>query len=135
MTASSQAASTAVPAKLPTVAVVFAVVSLLNEISAQMVAPLIPIFLATILAAGPVALGAVEAVADAMASLLRLWSGRHADGAPHRRKWLALIGYAISNLSRPVIPRVIVILLTGIVGLLCAAALWLRFAEMPIEMR
>ena len=89
--------------KLPKVAVIFAVVSFLNEISAQMVAPLIPIFLATVLAAGPIALGAVEGVADAVASFLRLWSGRHADIAPHRRKWLALIGYAISNLSRPLL--------------------------------
>ena len=89
--------------RLPKVAVIFAVVSLLNEISAQMVAPLIPIVLATVLAAGPIALGAVEGVADAVASFLRLWSGRHADIAPHRRKWLALIGYAISNLSRPLV--------------------------------
>ena len=89
--------------KLPRVAVIFAVVSFLNEISAQMVAPLIPIFLATVLAAGPVALGAVEGVADAVASFLRLWSGRHADVAPHRRKWLALAGYAISNFSRPLL--------------------------------
>lgn len=38
----------------------FAAVSLLNEVSAQMVAPLIPILLVAVLSAEPVALGAVE---------------------------------------------------------------------------
>ncbi|WP_205845580.1 hypothetical protein, partial [Klebsiella pneumoniae] len=71
--------------RLPRTAIMFATVSLLNEISAQMVAPLIPILIATVLAAGPVALGVVEGIADAVAAFLKLWSGRHADLRPDKR--------------------------------------------------
>ena len=81
----------------------FAAVSLLNEISSQMVAPLIPILIAGVLAAGPIAIGAVEGVADALASLLKLWSGRHADVRPQRRKAMVFIGYALALASRPLI--------------------------------
>ena len=81
----------------------FAAVSLLNEISAQMVTPLIPILLATVLAAGPIALGAVEGCADAVAAFLKLWSGRRADTRPGRRKAMALAGYGLALMSRPLI--------------------------------
>ena len=81
----------------------FAVVSLLNEVSAQMVAPLIPILLASVLAAGPVAIGAVEGIADAVAAFLKLWSGRHADVRPQRRKAMVLVGYGLAVASRPLI--------------------------------
>ena len=81
----------------------FAAVSLLNEISAQMVAPLIPILIAAVLSAGPVALGAVEGCADAVAALLKLWSGRRADVRPERRKAMVLAGYGLALVSRPLI--------------------------------
>lgn len=87
--------------RLPTAVVMFAGVSLLNEISAQMVAPLIPILLAGVLSAGPVALGAVEGIADAVASLLKLWSGRRAGVRPERRKAMVILGYGLALLSRP----------------------------------
>lgn len=89
--------------KLSTPVVMFAAVSLLNEVSAQMVAPLIPILLASVLAAGPVAIGAVEGVADAVAAFLKLWSGRHADVRPQRRKAMVLIGYGLALASRPLV--------------------------------
>jgi MFS family permease len=65
--------------------------------------PLIPILLASVLGAGPVALGLVEGVADAVAAFLRLWSGRHSDVLGGRRKGLTLAGYALSNLARPLL--------------------------------
>ena len=89
--------------RLPLPVKMFAAVSLLNEISSQMVAPLIPILLAGVLAAGPIAIGAVEGVADALAAFLKLWSGRYADVRPQRRKALVFIGYAIALASRPLI--------------------------------
>lgn len=89
--------------KLPLPVVMFAAVSLLNEVSAQMVAPLIPILLASVLAAGPIALGAVEGFADAVAALLKLWSGRHADVHPRRRKVMVLLGYGLALAARPLI--------------------------------
>ena len=83
----------------------FAAVSLLNEVSAQMVAPLIPILIASVLAAGPVAVGAVEGFADAVAAFLKLWSGRHADVRPQRRKAMVLVGYGLALVSRPLHER------------------------------
>jgi MFS family permease len=56
-----------------------------------------------VLAAGPVALGLVEGVADAVASFLRLWAGRHSDATLGRRKPLVVAGYALSNLARPLL--------------------------------
>lgn len=88
---------------LPLPVVMVAAVSLLNEVSAQMVAPLIPILLASVLAAGPVALGAVEGFADAVAAFLKMWSGRHADVRPQRRKALVLLGYGLALAARPLI--------------------------------
>lgn len=89
--------------RLPLPVVMFAAVSLLNEVSAQMVAPLIPILIASVLAAGPIALGAVEGFADAVAAFLKLWSGRHADARPARRKLMVLLGYGLALASRPLI--------------------------------
>jgi MFS family permease len=91
------------PRKLPLPVLMFGAVSLMNEVSAQMVAPLIPILIATVLLAGPVAIGAVEGMADAVAAFLKLWSGREADLNPQRRKSMVLIGYGIAVLSRPLI--------------------------------
>lgn len=92
---------TTVRRKLPPAVTMFAAVSLLNEISAQMVAPLIPILIASVLAAGPVALGAIEGFADAVSAFLKLWSGRNADVRPHHRKPMVVLGYGIAVLSRP----------------------------------
>ena len=61
--------------KLPRTVVVLGLVSFFNDFASDIVIPLIPILLATVLAAGPVALGFIEGVADAVASLLKLWSG------------------------------------------------------------
>ena len=58
--------------RMPTPVLMFAAVGFLNEVSAQMVTPLIPILLASVLAAGPIALGLVEGLADAVAAMLKL---------------------------------------------------------------
>ena len=87
--------------RTPTPVMLFAVVSFLNEVSAQMVTPLIPILLTSVLAAGPIALGLVEGFADTLAAMLKLWSGRRADVHPEQRKPMVLLGYGLATLSRP----------------------------------
>jgi MFS family permease len=89
--------------KLPRTVVVLGLVSFFNDFASDIVIPLIPILLATVLGAGPLALGLIEGVADAGASLLRLWSGRHSDALSGRRKGLALAGYTLSNIARPMV--------------------------------
>ncbi|SCY29627.1 MFS transporter [Nitrosospira sp. Nsp13] len=89
--------------KLPRTVVVLSLVSFFNDFASDIVIPLIPILLATVLAAGPLALGFIEGVADAVASLLKLWSGRHSDVMSGRRKGLAVAGYTLSNIARPLL--------------------------------
>lgn len=81
--------------------IVLGFVSFFNDMASEMVTPFIPILIATVLGAGPVILGLVEGVAEAVASLLKLWAGRYSDGARGRRKLLTLTGYGIANLVRP----------------------------------
>jgi MFS family permease len=89
--------------KLPRTVVVLGLVSFFNDLASEMVTPFIPILVATVLGAGPVVLGLVEGVADAAASLLKLWAGRYSDAQHGRRKQLTLLGYGLSNLVRPLI--------------------------------
>ncbi len=86
---------------LPPAVVVIGLVSLLNDFASEMVTPLIPLLLVTVLAAGPVALGLIEGLADTMTNLLKLWVGRISDRAAVRRKPYVVGGYALSNVVRP----------------------------------
>ena len=92
-----------VSTKLPKTVVVLGLVSFFNDFASDIVVPLIPILLATVLAAGPIVLGLIEGVADALACFLKLWAGRHSDVMRGRRKSLALMGYTLSNLARPLL--------------------------------
>jgi len=89
--------------RLPRVVVVLGLVSFCNDLASEMVTPLIPILLTTVLGAGPVALGLVEGVAEAIAAWLKLYAGRRSDLWGGRRKPFVLAGYALSNLVRPLI--------------------------------
>lgn len=91
------------PAALPRTVIVVGFVSLLNDFASEMVTPLIPILLATALAAGPLALGFIEGLADTTTNLLKLWAGRRSDLAGRRRKGYVLLGYTLSNLVRPLL--------------------------------
>jgi MFS family permease len=89
--------------KLPRTVLVLGVVSFFNDLASEIVVPLIPILLTSVLGAGPVALGLIEGVADAVAAWLKLWSGRRSDQLGGKRKALAVAGYALSNLARPLL--------------------------------
>jgi len=75
-------------------------VSLFTDLSSEMIYPLVPVFLTTVLGAGPAALGLIEGVAETTASLLKLLSGTLADRF-RRRKPLVVAGYALSAAARP----------------------------------
>src|SRR4030067_200021 len=89
--------------RLPRTVVIIGLVSLLNDFASEMVTPLIPLLLATVLGAGPMALGFIEGLADATPYRFNLWAGRRSDMARRRRKPFVLFGYALSNLVRPLI--------------------------------
>ena len=76
------------------------VVSLLQDLSTEMLLPLIPLFLTNVLGAPVTAIGIIEGVAESVASLLRVWAGWLADrfGRP---KLLAVLGYGLSSVAKP----------------------------------
>ena len=79
--------------------VLLGVVSLLTDVSSEMIYPLIPIYLTAVLGASPAALGFIEGVAESLASLLKVYSGRLADKA-RQRKPLTTAGYALSVVGK-----------------------------------
>lgn len=89
--------------RLPRVVVVLGLVSFFNDLASEMVTPLIPVLLAAVLGAGPLALGLIEGVADTVAAWLKLWAGRRSDLWGGRRKPFVLAGYLLSNCVRPLL--------------------------------
>jgi MFS family permease len=76
--------------------------SCLNDIASEMIFPLLPQFLITVLGGNRFQLGVIEGVADSASSLLKLWSGAWSDRVS-KRKGFVIFGYALAALSRPVI--------------------------------
>ncbi|MHB1076125.1 MFS transporter [Thiobacillus sp.] len=85
---------------LPRTVWLLGLVSLFNDSTSELVYPLVPLFLASVLMAGPRALGLIEGIAEATASLLKLFSGVLMDRRGHARGWVAA-GYGLAALSRP----------------------------------
>jgi len=77
-------------------------VSLLNDAASEMIYPLLPIFLTSVLGVGAGALGIIEGIAESTASLLKLFSGWFSDKIK-KRKALIIVGYSLAALGRPVI--------------------------------
>ena len=88
--------------RLPRSVVAFGWTSFLTDVSSEMIVPLLPLFLTSVLGAGAIALGTIEGFADAVASVLKLVSGRLADRSG-RSKPLVLAGYGLSALARPLV--------------------------------
>ena len=75
-------------------------VSLFTDLSSQMVFPLIPLFLTSVLKVGAFAVGLVEGAAEATASLIKVVSGYWSDKI-RRRKPFVMFGYSVSSLTKP----------------------------------
>jgi len=76
--------------------------SFFTDISTEMVYPLIPIFLTTVLGAPVAVVGLVEGIAESTASLLKVISGWISDRT-RRRKGLTVIGYSLAAISKPIL--------------------------------
>jgi MFS family permease len=76
--------------------------SLLTDVGTEAIYPLLPLFLVGTLGAGPIALGAIEGLAEATSSLLKLASGWLSDRSGARRP-LVRAGYGLSSAVRPLI--------------------------------
>jgi len=76
-------------------------VSFFMDISSEMIYPIVPLFLANVLGANKSLIGAIEGIAESTASLLRIFSGWFSDRLG-RRKFLMVLGYGVSTMSRPI---------------------------------
>jgi len=73
---------------------------MLTDLGSQMIFPLIPLFVTSTLAAPAYIVGLIEGSAEAMTSLLKVFSGYISDKT-HKRKPFILLGYSISSLIKP----------------------------------
>ncbi|MCC7016420.1 MAG: MFS transporter [Rhodospirillales bacterium] len=87
-------------ARLPPGVWALGVVSLFMDLSSEIIHSLLPIFMVGTLGAGALALGLIEGVAEGAASIVKVFSGWFSDRIG-RRKPLALAGYGIAALTKP----------------------------------
>jgi MFS family permease len=74
--------------------------SFFMDISSEMVINILPLFLSNVLGVKTNIIGLIEGVAEATASILKLFSGWFSDKIGGR-KWPAVVGYGISALTKP----------------------------------
>lgn len=86
--------------RLPTAIWVLGFVSLLMDISSEMVHSLLPLFMVGTLGASALVVGLVEGLAEATALIVKVFSGVLSDWWG-KRKWLAVFGYALGALTKP----------------------------------
>jgi MFS family permease len=89
-------------------------VSMLMDISSEMIHALLPVYLVTVLGASTLTVGFIEGIAEATASITKIFSGALSDWLG-RRKLLAALGYGLAAFTKPLFP------LASSVGWLVAA--------------
>jgi MFS family permease len=89
-----------VPSRVPRTVWVLGFVSLLMDVSSEMIHSLLPVFMVTSLGASALAVGIVEGIAEATALIVRVFSGTLSDYMG-KRKPLAVAGYGLGALSKP----------------------------------
>jgi len=77
--------------------------SMFMDISSELVHSLLPVFMSTILGASMVAIGVIEGIAEATASIMKVFSGALSDYF-RKRKVLIVLGYGLSAVTKPLFP-------------------------------
>ena len=89
--------------KIPSGIWVLGLVSLLMDVSSEMIHSLLPIFLVGTLGATTLMVGALEGFAESTAMIIKVFSGVISDWVG-KRKVLAVLGYGLSALTKPLFP-------------------------------
>ena len=87
-------------ARIPRGVWVLGLVSLLMDISSEMIHSLLPLFMLTVLGASAFTVGLIEGLAESTALIVKVFSGVLSDYLG-RRKGLALLGYGLGALTKP----------------------------------
>jgi MFS family permease len=82
--------------------ILLGLVSLFTDISTEMVYPILPLYLSTVMGAGPAIIGIIEGIAESLASIIKLFSGIAADKYGNKKR-LAFAGYASSFINKIII--------------------------------
>lgn len=86
--------------KIPTGVWVLGFVSMLMDISSEMVHSLLPLFMVTTLGMSALTIGLIEGLAESTALIVKVFSGVLSDYLG-KRKWLAVFGYALGAFTKP----------------------------------
>jgi MFS family permease len=78
-------------------------VSMFMDISSEMIHALLPIYLVSVLGTSTLTVGLIEGIAEATASITKIFSGAISDWLG-KRKLLAAIGYGLAAFTKPVFP-------------------------------
>ena len=78
-------------------------VSMLVDVSSEMIHALLPVYLVTVLGASALTVGVIEGVAEATASITKVFSGALSDWL-RTRKSLVALGYGLAAISKPIFP-------------------------------
>ena len=90
-------------ARIPASVWALGFVSLLMDVSSEIVHGLLPLFLVGTLGVSALMLGLIEGIAEGTASIVKIFSGAWSDRMA-RRKPLIVLGYALSALTKPLFP-------------------------------
>jgi len=96
----SRASSKSTLSQIPAGVWVLGFVSLLMDISSEMIHSLLPLFMVTTLGSSVLMVGIIERLAESTALMVKVFSGTLSDYFG-KRKALALFGYALGALSKP----------------------------------
>ncbi|MEZ6136717.1 MAG: MFS transporter [Pirellulaceae bacterium] len=88
--------------KLPRNVRILGWTSFLNDVASEMIYPLLPQFLITVLGGNKFYLGIIEGTAESIASFNKLWAGAWSDRAGNRKPFI-LFGYSVAAVARPII--------------------------------
>jgi MFS family permease len=78
-------------------------VSMLMDISSEMIHALLPIYMVTVLGTSTLAVGIIEGIAEATAAITKIFSGALSDWLG-KRKGLAALGYGMAAFTKPIFP-------------------------------
>ncbi len=99
---------------MPAAIWVLGFVSLFMDVSSEMIHAYLPLFLVNVLGASALTLGAIEGIAEAIASITKMFSGALSDRLG-QRKLLTVLGYGLAAFTKPAFP------LAGSIGWVMAA--------------
>jgi MFS family permease len=88
---------------VPRTIIALGVVSLFMDISSEVIHSLLPMFLVTVLGVSALSVGGIEGIAEATASITKLFSGAISDWIG-KRKPLVLLGYGLAAVTKPLFP-------------------------------